>query len=191
MRVEQLPFGAVTQHRTPGLGDAGGHPHSAGERPRSRFQWPVEREEYLERLWADGYSSAEIAERLGGTTRNAIIGKVHRLGLPGRKARMRSPRRKNEHCSLPATPRRFRWRKAPSRHPVAALTKAERLVLLSQTPAPLLVGVLDLRDGMCRWPVGEPKQPGFGFCGHSQVPGMSYCGHHARVAFRPDTWRGR
>jgi GcrA cell cycle regulator len=74
---------------------------------------------------------------------------------------------------------------------VAVLTKAERLALLSQAPAPLLVGVLALRDGMCRWPVGEPKQPGFGFCGHSQVPGMSYCGHHARVAYQPAVRSGK
>jgi GcrA cell cycle regulator len=74
---------------------------------------------------------------------------------------------------------------------VAGLTKAERLALLSQAPTPLLIGVLTLRDGMCRWPVGEPKQPGFGFCGHSQVPGMSYCGHHARVAYQPAVRRGK
>jgi len=183
MRVEPLPFGALTHIWTPGLGDAGGHPRLPAERPRSRFQWSTEREEYLERLWADGYSGAEIAARLGGVTRNAVIGKVHRLGLPGRKARMRSPRRKKKHGSLPATPRRFRWWKAPSRHPVAALTEAERLALLSQAPAPLLIGVLALRDGMCRWPVGDPKQPDFGFCGHEQEPGVSYCRLHARVAF--------
>jgi len=191
MRVEQLLPSVPAHIWMPGLGDTGGQPRSAGERPRSRFQWSVEREEYLERLWGDGYSGAEIAERLCGATRNAVIGKVRRLGLPGRKARMRSPRRKKKHCSLPAPARRLRWRKAPSRNPVAGLTKAERLALLSQAPTPLLIGVLTLRDGMCRWPVGEPKQPGFGFCGHSQVPGMSYCGHHARVAYQPAVRRGK
>ena len=191
MRVEQLPFGALTHIWTPSLGDTGRHPRSAGERPRSRFQWSVEREEYLERLWADGYSGAEIAAILGGITRNAVIGKVHRLGLPGRKARMQPKRRKKKLCSLPAPARRFRWREAASRHPVAELTKAERLALLSHAPTPLLISVLDLRDGMCRWPVGDPKTPDFGFCGHEQEPGVSYCRLHARVAFRPDTWRGR
>ena len=68
--------------------------------------WTEERVELLKKLWSDGLSASQIAGRLGGITRNAVIGKVHRLGLAGRAttSRMRAPRLRHRVAPAPMRP---------------------------------------------------------------------------------------
>jgi GcrA cell cycle regulator len=168
--------------------------------------WTEERVELLKKLWADGLSASQIAGRLGGITRNAVIGKVHRLGLAGRAttSRMRAPRLRHrmaqQHTpvrpaptSTPAPAPRIQYRTAgntalkPVFAPIEQKTVALALVPSPvQAVAPQVLGVhlLDLRENMCRWPIGDPQDEHFHFCGCKKTAG-SYCEHHARIAYQP------
>jgi GcrA cell cycle regulator len=137
--------------------------------------WTDERVRALTRLWRDGKSASEVARTLGGVTRNAVIGKVHRLGLGGRVTP--SPPRRAASRPRVAKPRRLRPR-AEAR--------------LRQTPEPLpQVGsatVATVRRGQCRWPIGEPGADDFRLCGAPACRG-AYCAPHGQVAYRPATKR--
>ena len=151
------------------------------------MNWTDERVEQLKKLWADGLSASQIAAELGGITRNAVIGKVHRLGLsgrgapsaPGRTARISPPR--------PARPRRAVVRPsrvmAPPRPPVAAS------VTVPEGPG-LVTDMARLAVHACKWPIGDPKSPEFSFCGRRASEGV-YCVEHARVAYQPQVKRGK
>lgn len=167
--------------------------------------WTEERVEQLKKLWSDGLSASQIAAELGNVTRNAVIGKVHRLGLSGR----------TKSAAQPAAPRNSTPRKAPARspsHPMAApaptrgahalapefLPEAELQVevapVLSEDvviPFSERVTIMDLREYMCRWPMGDPTTPEFRFCGARSQTGLPYCSHHARIAYQPAADRRR
>lgn len=136
--------------------------------------WTADRIEELARLWADGFSASQIATRLGNTTRNAVMGKVHRLGLSARiqrrQARIRlparSPQRAPEHTVRP-------WRPTP-----------RPLTIPQSDQSALLLSILDLKSCSCRWPYGDPLGEFGGFCGRQVRPGSSYCPHHHRKAYR-------
>lgn len=123
--------------------------------------WSDERVERLKSLWLEGKSASQIAEILGGVTRNAVIGKAHRLGLDSRP----SPIRRSATPRPEAPPRR---RAEPQR---AGAT------------------VLDLTERMCRWPHGHPGDASFHFCGKKTEPGMPYCAEHAAVAYQTPSSR--
>jgi GcrA cell cycle regulator len=148
--------------------------------------WTDARTERLKALWADGRSASEIAGLLGEVTRNAVIGKVHRLGLAGRKTTSRKP--------LPrrTSPRRNRPGSVERRQPP---TRFMRPAALPPAPPPpvaaLMLPLRQLRDDQCRWPVGDPREAGFGFCGCQKVAGVPYCAHHAAIAYNPAALRRR
>ena len=146
--------------------------------------WNDARVDLLRKLWADGLSASQIAGRLGEVTRNAVIGKVHRLGLPlrGKTGRPRGYRPASRPVlrrpPAPKTPR-------PPRTPAPAA--AAFLPLPAQLDLPLgeRVTVRTLKPSHCRWPFGDPKLPGFHFCGRRKAEGHPYCSHHAVFAFNP------
>jgi GcrA cell cycle regulator len=146
--------------------------------------WSDDRVSTLSRLWADGLSATQIARQLGGVTRNAVIGKAHRLGLSrgGAASRPSRPAR--------ISPPRIRRAKRPAplmRPPVSARTCD--VVVPPPSAAPGLVRDLtELTSHSCRWPIGDPKADDFSFCG-LPAPGR-YCAAHAQVSTRPGTaWR--
>ena len=149
--------------------------------------WTDDRVEMLKKLWADGLSASQIAQKLGGVTRNAVIGKVHRLGLSGR-----------------ATPSR------PVRLPVRAASRPKRTAAKTTStpaakeaappPAPIepkrlpngdYVSVLTLSNQTCKWPVGDPDDPDFRFCGRRAENGSPYCEGHKQQAYQPQKKRRR
>ena len=140
--------------------------------------WDNIRVEVLSRLWLDGLSASQIARELGGgVTRNAVVGKVHRLGLSGR-AVPASPRaialrfRRPNAVQAPKTPR-----PAP-----APKVQAAPAACASEEPG-LIASVLDLHAHCCKWPIGDPKSASFSFCGrHADGP---YCADHERVSVQP------
>lgn len=136
--------------------------------------WTEDRIKMLTRLWAKGFSCSQIANRMGGITKNAVIGKVHRLGLPGRE-------RKINHQPKPKPV------KSISGKVRAPVEQREKPLPLPAERAPIRVPValLDLEANMCRFPFGEVGKPGFGFCGDSAVPGTSYCPEHHNICCRP------
>jgi GcrA cell cycle regulator len=148
--------------------------------------WTDERVEMLKKLWLDGLSASQIAKQLGGVTRNAVIGKVHRLGLSGR-ATPSQPQRPVFKAPRPArpaataTPRRVPAEAAPMPVPRPPAFYAEE---------PGSATVLTLGAHMCKWPIGDPSTDGFTFCGRRSSEGP-YCGEHARVAYQPQQKKGR
>ncbi|PCI01832.1 MAG: global cell cycle regulator GcrA-like protein [Alphaproteobacteria bacterium] len=118
--------------------------------------WTDERVEQLKTLWGAGKTAAEIAKDLGeGLTRNAVIGKAHRLGLSGRV----TPIQKKIDKPLPP----------------------ESKDLLAKNGG---ISLLELTEKTCRYPYGDPQKSGFHFCGGDAIPGVPYCGQHAEVSYQ-------
>ncbi len=150
--------------------------------------WTDERVSTLKKLWLDGLSASQIAKQLGGVTRNAVIGKVHRLGLSGRAA-----------PSQPARPA-FKAPRPP-RAPAPVQPVMRRVVVAAAEPAamPMVyraeeVGsatVLTLGAHMCKWPIGDPSRDGFSFCGRgTRGDDGPYCSEHAALAYQPAQKKG-
>jgi GcrA cell cycle regulator len=161
--------------------------------------WTDDRVELLRRLWSDGLSASQIAAEIGGVTRNAVIGKVHRLGLSGRgKAKAASPQRPRKATRAPSAPTPIAQATprspvivAPAPQALAAEPELEAIEDDIAVPMSERVTIMDLRESMCRWPMGDPTRPEFRFCGARVVTGLPYCTHHARVAYQPVTDRKR
>jgi GcrA cell cycle regulator len=138
----------------------------------NQMNWSDVRVEQLKTLWTEGLSASQIARALGGVTRNAVIGKVHRLGLAGRASPSRAER---PRVSVP---------KAPSMR-----THVPPPPVVEEDPLQLADGnfatVLTISDRMCRWPIGDPAATEFHFCGRSPKSGSPYCEAHARKAYQP------
>ncbi|GJD62490.1 GcrA family cell cycle regulator [Methylobacterium frigidaeris] len=154
--------------------------------------WTKERVELLKRLWSDGRSASQIAAEIGGVSRNAVIGKVHRLGLAGRvvKANGASPaagrRPRSDADSAAETPSVL----APA-PPALALFQSAPPSAASGLPESSRVTIMELREFMCRWPMGDPSTPDFRFCGDRAIAGLPYCTHHSRIAYQPAAERKR
>ena len=156
--------------------------------------WTAVRVETLKTLWSDGLSASQVARKLGGgATRNAVLGKIFRLGLCGRGPS--APR------ALPSKPSRLKLvcatmdgvagqrpklrAKAPRTSPKAAPARVEAAPAIEVYPdAPGLVGsCTELGAHACKWPIGDPRSASFSFCGRrAEGP---YCAHHHRVAHQP------
>lgn len=146
--------------------------------------WTDERIELLKKLWSEGFSAKQIADQIGGISRNAIMGKVHRLNLEGRqKIVLAGGERK------PAKERPAATRKAPP-NPKAMAAVQEIInrpppAVIEQVAKPksLEMSLLDLKDGDCRWPTGERAD--ITFCGHNTERDKPYCTYHCRLAYNP------
>ena len=162
--------------------------------------WTDERVELLKKLWSDGLSASQIAAELGNVTRNAVIGKVHRLGLSGRAKDKAAPaaQRPRKPARTPSAPapimpaERGNVLVAPV-PPVAVIEETPEAVVDDEVAIPMSerVTIMDLRESMCRWPMGDPTKPEFRFCGARSITGLPYCTHHARIAYQPVADRKR
>jgi GcrA cell cycle regulator len=143
--------------------------------------WTDERVELLKKLWQDGLSASQIAKQLGGVTRNAVIGKVHRLGLSGRAAPSKPARtvfkapRPARPVAAPSAPRRIA-------EPTALSPQPSPIRYLDETPG--MATVLTLAAHMCKWPIGDPSLETFTFCGRRSGEGP-YCHEHSEIAYQP------
>jgi GcrA cell cycle regulator len=159
-----------------------------------KISWSEERIALLTELWAEGLSTSKIAVSLGDVSRNSVIGKVHRLGLPGRKTTSRSSKaRSSGRKRRIASPRPVQGASALEPVKASAPKPMPRLVIVSEMEkvVEIAAGVklLDLDEHMCRWPEGDPKAGDFHFCGRRSVESLSYCARHARLAFKSLFWR--
>lgn len=155
------------------------------------MSWTDERIEMLRQLWENGLTASQIADKLGqGLSRNAVIGKAHRLGLKSRPSPVKTGDSAGETdapastetapaAAAPAAvvamaagdPPAVR-KPAPPRPPVAAQGKSGKTSLL------------DLSDKICKWPIGHPGEPDFHFCGKPSQAGFPYCSEHCAVAYQ-------
>ncbi|MFH6781313.1 MULTISPECIES: GcrA family cell cycle regulator [Methylobacterium] len=160
--------------------------------------WTKERVELLKRLWSDGRSASQIAAEMGGVSRNAVIGKVHRLGLAGRvlKANGAAPpagRRARSEVDAPGASLAESPSMLAPAPPALALVPSQTGPTADTIALPesARVTIMELRDFMCRWPMGDPSTPDFRFCGDRAITGLPYCTHHSRIAYQPAAERKR
>jgi len=182
------------------------------------MSWTDERVEKLKELWSDGMSASQIAKVLGGVTRNAVIGKVHRLGLSNRGPAVSGGSSSSDDAKTaePAKPKAIAAPKAapakkdpepapPVPAPVARRTppvirdatqprapgaptpeeEAARATLAEIEKIAKRISLLELTERTCKWPIGDPTEENFAFCGLPCIPGKPYCQYHVAVAFQP------
>ena len=176
------------------------------------MSWTDERVETLKRMWAEGSSASTIAKALGGVTRNAVIGKVHRLGLSNRAAGAPIEEGAPEPAeaapaeaaaALPATrpipathsaeppPTPMRGRIIPAGQPLPPQPSAneispEALASVREVEkGAARLGLMELTERTCKWPIGDPATEDFWFCGLAAQAGKPYCEAHVGVAFQP------
>jgi GcrA cell cycle regulator len=168
------------------------------------MNWTDERVELLRKLWSEGLSASQIAAQLGGVSRNAVIGKVHRLKLSSRGRATPAPRsqKKMTHGggATKSTPR------APSRAIVTSigatalkvefeaepqLRHMERPVEDVVVPISRRLKLIQLTEHTCKWPNGDPLTEDFSFCGNDSLETGPYCTYHSRIAFQPASERRR
>jgi GcrA cell cycle regulator len=151
------------------------------ERPDAIAQtWTEPRVALLKALWADGLSAGQIAAELGGITRSAVLGKVHRLGLEGRARVARPPRPKAQRPRVQRMVSVIRDRGRRLMEIVAPLPLPASDD--AQIPIAQRVSLLQLDGTTCRWPVGDPGTAEFFFCGAAPAEACVYCAAHARRA---------
>ena len=159
------------------------------------MSWTDERVELLKKLWADGLSASQIAVELGGITRNAVIGKVHRLGLSGRAKSTSSaaprPRKARSSSQLLRIGRASIRGNTALAHAYELEAEAEPELLDNVIPIGQRRTILELNEQTCHWPVGDPGSSEFFFCGGNTLEGLPYCSYHARVAYQPASERRR
>ena len=170
------------------------------------MNWTDERVELLKKLWADGLSASQIAGQLGGVTRNAVIGKVHRLKLSSRGRATASPARQKKTqtaassvrspsrsattsrtmtASIGATALQTQFDAEPiARH---VLRPVENVVV----PISRHLQLIQLNERTCKWPNGDPLSEDFHFCGNDSAETGPYCNYHSRIAFQPASERRR
>ena len=159
------------------------------------MSWTDERVELLKKLWSDGLSASQIAAELGGITRNAVIGKVHRLGLSGRakSASSTAPRQRKTRSSshmLRMTRASVRGNTALA-HAYEIEAEATPELMENIIPIGQRRTILELTEQTCRWPIGDPGSTEFFFCGGNSLTGLPYCAYHSRVAYQPASDRRR
>jgi len=177
------------------------------------MSWTDERVEQLKKMWTEGQSASQIAKELGGVTRNAVIGKVHRLGLSNRSgaAPAKSPETKSAkpdpvQPAKPAAPRPEPKPEEPRTMSTAPVPR--KPVITAGQPLPpqpsaneispealasvrevekkaKRITLMELTERTCKWPIGDPATDDFWFCGLPVQSGKPYCEAHVSVAFQP------
>jgi GcrA cell cycle regulator len=146
------------------------------------MDWTAEAIERLRALWAEGHSTAEIGRRMG-ISKNAVVGKAHRLNLPARPSPIRreAPGAAPRPAARPPRPAVAPRTTLPQAGPAAMVTP----VAAAPAPPPVVVRPFPRLAAAksCCWPIGEPGQPGFRFCTAEALTGKPYCPDHAAVAY--------
>ncbi len=182
------------------------------------MNWTDERVELLKKLWGEGLSASQIAAQLGGVSRNAVIGKVHRLKLSGRgKTTTTAPRSKKVNTAASAP--RPAVQHTGGGHAGAQGGTTMRTTTVTKTvgatalrveyeidavaeavvkpasdvvvPISRRLSLLQLSERTCKWPIGDPLSEDFHFCGNDAAETGPYCKYHSRIAFQPAAERRR
>ena len=140
------------------------------------MSWTPEKEKKLRELWKKGHSASQIASMLGETTRNAVIGKAHRLKLEARTVSKKSETNANKQTNnFPKAKTQKLGRKA----------RFKALLLDKNFEQENPIKLEELTDKTCRWPTGHPHEEKFYFCGRKPMEKFSYCKLHMLYAFQP------
>ncbi|WP_159589484.1 GcrA family cell cycle regulator [Chelativorans xinjiangense] len=169
------------------------------------MNWTDERVEMLKKLWAEGLSASQIAAQLGGVSRNAVIGKVHRLKLSSRGRATASPARQKKSAATGGGGGARRQRSGS--RPVTASVGATALKVQFEedavayqhlrpvenvvVPISRNLKLVQLTEHTCKWPNGDPLSEDFSFCGNDAGESSPYCTYHSRLAYQPASERRR
>lgn len=150
--------------------------------------WTDERIAQLKAGWEGGMTASQIAEQLGeGVTRNAVIGKAHRLGLEARPSPVKAGDEAGDAAPAPVATAAAT---APAPRPVAVAQPPAAKAVPAVTKKPVRTGkaarttLLDLNEKICKWPIGHPGDADFHFCGKPVQAGFPYCTEHCLVAYQ-------
>ena len=139
------------------------------------MSWTEEKVQKLKELWSKGHTASQIAEALGDTTRNAVIGKAHRLNLEAR-----APSKKSSQSSTSVN---RSTRKGPA--PTSRKAKFQSILLDKNFEPENPKSLEELTDQTCKWPIGHPNEEKFYFCGRKPEGEFPYCKLHVLYAFQP------
>ena len=140
------------------------------------MSWTPEKEQKLRQLWKEGHSGSQIADMLGNTTRNAVIGKAHRLKLEARTVSKKSETNSNKQIdNFPKAKTQKLGRKA----------RFKALLLDKNFEQENPIKLEELTDKTCRWPNNHPHEEKFYFCGRKPMEKFPYCKLHVLYAFQP------
>ena len=161
--------------------------------------WTDQRVEQLKKLWDDGLTASAIVAEMGGNlTRNSVIGKAHRLKLAKRSEKVERARLgcKSSNTAKSEVIKNQHVVRAKRLGMRSGLTSAKVLQSRNAHPSPEvlevdddlpdvtnLIGLAELTEHTCKWPLGDPQKPGFGFCGQPSVEGKPYCEFHCKRAY--------
>ncbi|WP_457935394.1 GcrA family cell cycle regulator [Mesorhizobium sp. 10J20-29] len=170
------------------------------------MNWTDERVELLKKLWSEGLSASQIAAQLGSVTRNAVIGKVHRLKLSSRGRSTAAPARQKK-TTMGASASKSTSRASSVTRTVTTSIGANALQAQFDTdpvvryqaqpsenvvvPISRRLQLVQLSENTCKWPNGDPLTEDFSFCGNDAGESGPYCGYHSKIAFQPASERRR
>lgn len=147
------------------------------------MSWTDERIELLRQNWEAGMTASQIAETLGeGVTRNAIIGKAHRLGLPARPSPVKITEALDAVLDTVVAAVEGAIEGITAAPPPRAVPKRPRPPAKPAKPAK--TSLLDLSEKVCKWPIGHPGETDFHFCGKAAQTGFPYCTEHCAIAYQ-------
>ena len=172
------------------------------------MSWTDERVELLKKMWGEGQSASQIAKELGGVTRNAVIGKVHRLGLSNRATAASTPAPEKKAAKPAASKAKAAPKSAPKEKVVEVTVAPRKPIVPAGQPLPpqpsaneispealanvrevektsKKISLMELTERTCKWPIGDPATEDFWFCGLSVQQGKPYCEAHVGGAFQP------
>jgi GcrA cell cycle regulator len=140
------------------------------------MSWTEEKVAKLKELWGKGSTASQIAEIIGGISRNAVIGKAHRLNLSSKiKTRNASSIQNYDNNSEENNSKQKRGRKS----------KFKSLIIEKDFEPENPKKLEELDESSCKWPIGHPEEENFYFCGRSSLKDFSYCKLHLLYAYQP------
>tara|TARA_B100000989_G_scaffold277211_1_gene237997 strand:- start:481 stop:975 length:495 start_codon:yes stop_codon:yes gene_type:complete len=140
------------------------------------MSWTEEKVAKLKELWGKGNTASQIAEIIGGISRNAVIGKAHRLNLSAKiKTRTAASNRSFENSQDDKKNNNKKFRRS----------KFKSLIIEKDFEPENPKQLEELDENSCKWPIGHPNEKSFYFCGRSSLKDFSYCKLHLLYAYQP------
>ena len=139
------------------------------------MSWDENKEKKLRELWSKGHTASQIAKFFGDTTRNAVIGKAHRLNLEARAPSKKTVSENNQNTKPAVKSERSMRRKS----------KFQSILLDKNFEPEKPTSLENLSENTCKWPIGHPDEEKFYFCGRKPESDFPYCKLHVLYAFQP------